>query len=242
MYGSSFFWIGLSNFLVVLLQIGEGYFLSRLLEWFQVVDITSNRAYFYCAAVSLCLILHAFIDHMAFFIGGRTGMRLRVGLIAAIYRKCLLLSVSNACSTGFIVNLVSNDVQKFEDAAPFANFIWLGPIQMVLITYFIYMEIGLSCFASVGAILILIPLQSHFAKRFGALRKYIVEYRDERIKNISDMLSGIMLVKLYAWEVPFMNRISEIRNSEMKYIRSGSILKAITEYIFFSSSGIFNLM
>jgi len=32
-----------------------------------------------------------------------------------------------------VINLISNDVQKFEDAGPYANFIWVGPVQAVIV-------------------------------------------------------------------------------------------------------------
>jgi ATP-binding cassette subfamily C (CFTR/MRP) protein 4 len=179
--------------------------------------------------------MHGLLHHCEFFTAMRTGMRVKVGLIATIYQKCLRLSISNTSSTGYIVNLVSNDVQRFEDAAPFAHFCWIVPIQLCLTMYLVYLEIGYMFVAPLIGLLLLIPLQGAFAKRFGSLRKIVVQFRDERIKSISDMLSGVLIVKLYAWEAPFLEKIKSWRNSETAIIWKANILKAINESIFFSS-------
>jgi ATP-binding cassette, subfamily C (CFTR/MRP), member 4 len=221
-----------------LVQLTQGFFLSKLLSWFQTPEADIASGYYYCIALAVGTIVHGICHHVEFFIAYRTGMRTKVGLIASIYRKSLSLSISNTSSTGFIVNLVSNDVQRFEDVAPFAHFIWIVPIQIALTMWLIYLEIGYLFVAPMIGLLLLIPLQGIFAKRFGSLRKIVVNFRDDRIKNISDMLAGILVVKLYAWELPFMEKIREYRNSEIELIWKANVLKAINESIFFSSGGL----
>jgi ATP-binding cassette subfamily C (CFTR/MRP) protein 4 len=165
-------------------------------------------------------------------------MQIRVGLIAAIYKKITNLSLANVSSTGFIVNLVSNDVQRFEDASPFLHYCWITPLQIIGYMTLIYYEIGWSMFAAVGCIGLIVPLQFCFGRFFKKYRKITVDFRDERIKCISDMIAGIQIVKLYAWEIPFIKKINEWRDAEMGYIWKGNFLKAINESIFFSS-GVF---
>jgi ATP-binding cassette subfamily C (CFTR/MRP) protein 4 len=164
-------------------------------------------------------------------------MKVRVAFIAAIYRKCLSLSTSSASSTGFIVNLVSNDVQRFEDVSPFIHFLWIGPLEVLLVTYLMYLQISWAAFPAIGSLLLFIPLQGVFAKWFGMIRKKAVCFRDERIKTLSDMFSGIVVVKLYAWEHPFIKKISELRGRELKTLKSAALLRAINDAVFFASSG-----
>ena len=111
---------------------------------------------------------------------------------------------------------------------------------MVLTMIFIYIEIGWLFIAPMIMLFFLIPVQTLFSRRFSTLRKISVKYRDERIKSISDMLTGIIVVKLYAWEEPFKNKINETRLEEIKAIWSGNIMKAINEAIFFVSGVMIN--
>jgi ATP-binding cassette subfamily C (CFTR/MRP) protein 4 len=95
-------------------------------------------------------------------------------------------------------------------------------------------------FAAIISIFLLIPVQSHFARKFKYLRTNSVFFRDERIKTLSDMISGIMVVKLYAWESPFIEKIRQLRNKELKYIWKGNMIKGTNLAIYSCSSIIIN--
>ncbi|KAL5033223.1 hypothetical protein BDV3_000232 [Batrachochytrium dendrobatidis] len=240
------FWLpfsiaGMTYLIESMIQIAQGVVLGHLLQWFQDPTSDTKQGCLFAMGLAICVFGQGVLHHVDFFYAMRTGMQVRVSLIAAIYRKCLALSISNTSSTGLIINLVSNDVQRFEDASVFAHFVWVGPIQTMVVFYVVYLEIGLAAIAAIGALLLMIPLQSQFARQFAKLRRITVELRDERIKNISDMLSGIMIVKLYAWETPFVAKINSIRDAELKQIRKASILKSLNEGIFFVSITILEL-
>ncbi|KAJ3246974.1 ATP-binding cassette sub- C member 8, partial [Borealophlyctis nickersoniae] len=228
-FGAQYAVAGLAYLFEVFFMLGESITLGYLLDWLQKPDRVQWEGYVWALGLSLCVFCHAFLHHVEFYLGMRAGMQLRVAFIATIYRKCLSLSIAHTSSTGLIVNLVSNDVQRFEDVAPFGHYIWIGPLQVALITYFMWMQIGWASFAAVVVLLLFIPLQAYFAREFGKLRKVTVKWRDERIKSISDMLAGIMVVKLYAWETPFKTQITTFRNTELKYIKKASIFRAIND-------------
>ncbi|KAJ3055696.1 Multidrug resistance-associated protein 4 [Rhizophlyctis rosea] len=171
----------------------------------------------------------------------RIGVHLRTAFIVTIYRKCLSLSLSHTSSTGYILNLISNDVQRFEDAAPFAHYIWVGPVHLFLVMYFVYNNLGAAGFASIGVLMAFIPMQAWFASIFRGLRILTSRWRDERIKSGSDMLAGVMVVKLYAWEQPFIKKIGGLRDVELKYIRKASVLRATNEALYFASNALVNI-
>ncbi|KAJ3325674.1 Multidrug resistance-associated protein 4 [Boothiomyces sp. JEL0866] len=234
------------NGIFYLVEIGfltvQGYLISLILAWFQRENADPTDVYIYAVLMGSGMILNAFNHHIGFFQTARTGMQMRVTLIAVIYRKCMNLSISNTSSTGLIVNLVSNDVQRFEDLGPFLHYIWVAPVQLLATMYLIYTQIGWSSVACGLSILLLLPIQSGFAKLFKSLRRITVKFRDERIKTISNMLAGIMVVKLYAWEIPFIKKINEYRDSEMANIWRAAILKGINQALSFASPGLINMI
>ena len=105
----------------------------------------------------------------------------------------------------------------------------------------IYYQIGWSMFAAIGVIFLLVPLQATFGILFKRFRKFTAMLSDERIKSLSDMILGILVVKLYAWEVPFIRKIISIRDNELKYIWKANIQKAVNETLFSSSTLLINL-
>ena len=63
-------------------------------------------------------------------------------------------------TTGQLVNLVSNDVQRFDLVTIFLHFLWSGPLQVVVCLLLLIKEVGApAAFAGMGVILVLIPVQ-----------------------------------------------------------------------------------
>lgn len=137
---------------------------------------------------------------------------------------------------------MSNDVQKFEDLAPFLAYLITAPVEVILVTYLIYREISWAAFLAITTLFLFIPLQGVFAKMFGKIRRSASKIRDERIKTLSDMFSGFLVIKLYGWEKPFIQKIQKLRSSELDYVRKANYLKASNDAIFFSSSVIISLV
>ena len=58
------------------------------------------------------------------------------------------------------MNLVSNDVRRFDEAMPFWVFLWAGPLELAMVALMISLELGAAAaFAGIAALLALIPLQ-----------------------------------------------------------------------------------
>ena len=63
-----------------------------------------------------------------FYVGMRMGFLMRQQAVAAVHGKVLRLNSAAIAhvSSGHVVNLVSNDVRRFDDAMPFWVFLWAG--------------------------------------------------------------------------------------------------------------------
>lgn len=222
-------------------KLGTAVLLGELLSWLTVGDNLS-KGLLLAFGMLACKFMSMMIHHAEFFIATRMGMQLRVGFIGVVYKKCLLLSGSDSSITGVVVNIVSNDVQKFEDLAPFLGYLIIAPLEVILTTYLIYREISWAAFPAITTLFLFIPLQGVFAKMFGKIRESASKLRDERIKTLSDMFSGFLVIKLYGWEKPFIKKIQELRSLELKFIRKANHLRASNDAIFFSSSVIICLV
>ena len=47
---------------------------------------------------------------------------------------------------------------------------------------------------------------------------------------MNEILAGIKVLKLYAWEIPFMRKILDIREKEIKTIRMNGVLQSIQNF------------
>ncbi|KAF7269081.1 hypothetical protein GWI33_017838 [Rhynchophorus ferrugineus] len=90
------------------------------------------------------------------------GMRVRVACCSLIYRKVLRLRLTSlgGKTVGNAINLMSNDVMRFDMAPLFLHYLWIAPLQGVLICYFIYLEMGIASFYGMLAVIVIMPLQS----------------------------------------------------------------------------------
>lgn len=58
-----------------------------------------------------------------------------------------------------------------------------------------------------------------------------MKFKDSRIKLMSEILNGIKVLKLYAWEPSFLEQVEGIRQSELQLLRKGAYLQAISTFI-----------
>ncbi|KAI4581545.1 hypothetical protein MJG53_009988 [Ovis ammon polii x Ovis aries] len=154
-------------------------YFEDLLTYFQKFDPSDSgalfKAYGYTAVMNVCLVIWAILVHFFFYYVQRIGMRLRVAMCHMIYCKSLRLNNSaiRKTTTGQIVNLLSNDVNRFDKVVTFLHILWIGPLMAITVIILIWMEIGISSFAGMALLIIFMLLQSFFGKLFLSLRKEI---------------------------------------------------------------------
>ncbi|XP_074115828.1 ATP-binding cassette sub-family C member 4-like [Cotesia typhae] len=178
-----------------------------------------------CVTLSMLLIMH----HTSFF-GQVLGMRIRVACSSLIYRKSLKLSrlALNDTPVGQVVNLLSNDVSRFDSLPVYVNYLWITPIQIIVIGYIIWRSIGIYTLVGYGMLfLITIPMQSYVGIVTGKLRKVTAMLTDRRVQFISELISGIQVIKMYAWEKPFEMIVTKSRLEEIKKVHYSNKIKAL---------------
>lgn len=143
------------------------------------------------------------------------GMRIKSALTAVVYDKSLVLSndTKQASNTGDIVNLMSVDVQRLQDLVQNLQIIWSGPFQIIICLYSLHGLLGNSMWAGVFIMVIMIPLNALIARYQKKLQKTQMKSKDERSRLISEILNNIKSLKFYGWEVPYLDRLNDVRNN-----------------------------
>ncbi|XP_067842586.1 multidrug resistance-associated protein 4 isoform X2 [Heptranchias perlo] len=236
--------LGAFTFLEEIIRVVQPIMLGKIINYFENYSPDDTEAYKvafgYAAGISLCTLFLALLHHLYFFHVQRSGMKLRIAMCHMIYRKALRLNnVALAkTTTGQIVNLLSNDVNKFDQATIFLHFLWVGPLQAIAVVALLWQEIGPSCLAGMAVLLILMPIQTVFGKWFSVLRGKTAILTDNRIRTMNEVISGMRIIKMYAWEKPFSNLITQIRKKEIAKILKSSYLRALNMASFFIASKI----
>ncbi|XP_043959117.1 ATP-binding cassette sub-family C member 3 isoform X6 [Gambusia affinis] len=175
-------------------------------------------------------ILQTLILHRHFQYCFVTGMNVRTALIGAIYRKSLVITnaAKRSSTVGEIVNLMSVDAQRFMDLTTFLNMLWSAPLQIMLALYFLWQNLGPSVLAGVAVMVMLIPFNAVIAMKTRAYQVEQMQHKDARIKLMNEILNGIKVLKLYAWENSFKEKILAIRQKELIVLRKTAYLGALS--------------
>ncbi|KAJ2081996.1 hypothetical protein H4R24_001912 [Coemansia sp. RSA 988] len=145
---------------------------------------------------------------------------------------------------GSIVTHMSVDAQRVSSfIAHYTSLMLVIPIRIFLVLYMLYKTLGWSAFAGVLVLIISFPVTAHISKKVSSTDKKQMGYRDERIKLMDEVLSGIKIIKLYAWESSFIKRVDKIRNSlELAALRKTGVFGAILQFVNMLSPYIVSVM
>uniref|UniRef100_A0A8C4IMQ3 ATP binding cassette subfamily C member 4 (PEL blood group) n=1 Tax=Dicentrarchus labrax TaxID=13489 RepID=A0A8C4IMQ3_DICLA len=243
-YWRSYSLIGIYIFIEEVIKVIQPVLLGKIIEYFESYDPTNTaavyEAYSYAAGISLSTIGLAVLHHLYFYHVQREGMKIRVAMCHMIYRKALCLN-SRALAkttTGQIVNLLSNDVNKFDEVTLYLHFLWIGPLQAATVILLLMYAIGPSCLAGMAVFFILMPIQTMFGRFFSTLRAETAALTDDRIRTMNEVISGIRVIKMYGWEKPFAALVDEVRRMEISKIMKSSYLRGLNMASFFVASKI----
>ncbi|XP_065487768.1 multidrug resistance-associated protein 1-like isoform X2 [Caloenas nicobarica] len=155
-----------------------------------------------------------------------TAIKIKTAVVGLIYKKALTLANSSRrnYTTGEIVNLMSADAQQLMELTVNINLLWSAPFQIVMAVIFLWKELGVSVLAGVVVLLLVIPINALIAAKVKKLKKSQMRYSDQRVKLLSEMLHGIKILKLYAWEPAYQRKVMSIRECEVDVLKSSGYL------------------
>ncbi|GJQ86453.1 hypothetical protein Trydic_g10360 [Trypoxylus dichotomus] len=213
----------------IILKIGQTLALGKLIRYYtpHQTEISESEAYLFSGIITLCSLLIVLLGHNYVMELQHTGMKMRVACCSLIYRKSLKLSevALGQTTIGQMINLLSNDVNRFDHAAMNIHNLWVTPIQAFLIMYLIYSQVGWTGIVGVCFILLFIPLQIYLAKQASALRLKVALKTDERVRLMNEVISGIQVIKMYAWEKSFAKLIAIARKQEIRHVKATFYIK-----------------
>lgn len=182
----------------------------------------------FAISISQTVCLHQYFQR-AF----ETGMRIKSGLTAMIYGKSMKLSSEGRASksTGDIVNYMAVDTQRLQDLTQLGQMLWSAPFQIILCMASLYQLVGWSMLAGVGAMLLMIPINGVIARIMKTLQKTQMKNKDARTRLMTEILTNMKSIKLFAWSQAFMTKLNYIRNDqELKTLRKIGAAQALANF------------
>lgn len=137
-------------------------------------------------------------------------------------------------NSGTIINLMAVDSFKVSDISAYLHFLWINaPVLLIICIILLYRILGYSSLASIGLMVLVMPLNLFIARGFARKQKKIMAATDARIHTTNEVLQSIRIIKYFAWERRFAQIVDEKRRVELRALRSKYILWAFAATVWF---------
>lgn len=129
---------------------------------------------------------------------------------------------------GRIVNIMSTDTYRIDQASGMFHMIWTSPIGIIVTLVLLLVNITYSALAGFALLMIGLPVLTKAIKTLFVRRRAINKITDQRVSLTQEILQAVRFVKYFGWESSFMERLGTIRKREVRAIQ---ILLAIRNAI-----------
>ncbi|XP_021829664.1 ABC transporter C family member 8-like isoform X2 [Prunus avium] len=188
-----------------------------------------------------CLILTKLVECLSqrhwFFDSRRSGMKMRSGLIAAIYQKQLKLSSlgRRRHSAGEIVNYIAVDAYRMGEFPWWFHSTWSYALQLFLSVGVLFGVVGLGALPGLIPLIICGLLNVPFAKAIQKFQSQFMIAQDERLRATSEILNSMKIIKLQSWEEKFKSLVGSLRDRELKWLAESQFKKVYCNLLYWMS-------
>ncbi|PKC06558.1 hypothetical protein RhiirA5_482489 [Rhizophagus irregularis] len=136
---------------------------------------------------------------------------------------------------GKITNLMTVDTNRICVAMNVWNDIIECPMELIVGFYLLYQLLGLACFIGLLVLCVTFPINHQTAKIYTKTQDKLMKTRDHRINLMHETLQGIRMIKFFAWDKKYEDRVLEARAKELIQLRNNFICRAIFDLLWMSS-------
>lgn len=122
-------------------------------------------------------------------------------------------------NNGKIVNLMSVDTYRVDQASGLFHIIWTSPFQVAIVLVVLCVNLGYSALAGYALLAVCVPLLTKAIKSLFRRRKVINKVTDQRVTLTQEILGAVRFVKFFGWESSFLARLRELRKKEIRAIQ-----------------------
>ena len=118
-------------------------------------------------------------------------------------------------TAGRIINLVSSDAVRFDKVVRMLETFCRSLVVFFVVLGMAWFLLGLQVMSGFLFLALLITYHCITALISTGLRSKVAETTDKRLSLMRAIAFGIRTVKMYAWELPFMETIQKIRRYDV---------------------------
>ncbi|PWA81661.1 ATP-binding cassette subfamily C member 8 [Artemisia annua] len=227
--------------LIKVLSLASGPLILRaFIKVCQGKQTFEHEGYFLTLGLFLAKCLESVSERQLNFRNRVIGLQVKSMLCAAIYQKQLRLS-NNAklsYSPGEIMNYATVDATRIGEFPFWFHQIWTIGLQIVLGIFIIYFSIGVATFAALFVVILTVLGNIPLGKLQHKLLTKLMGAQDRRLKAITEAITNMKVLKLYAWETHFRKAVEKFRSEELKWLSAIISQRGVYLMLFWSSPAI----
>ncbi|KFK38644.1 hypothetical protein AALP_AA3G141700 [Arabis alpina] len=172
-----------------------------------------------------------------FFRLQKVGIRMRSSLVAMIYEKGLTLSSNSkqGSTSGEIINFMTVDAERIGNFSWYMHDPWMVLVQVGLALWILYRNLGLATIAALISTVIVMFMNIPFGKMQERFQEKLMEAKDKRMKSTSEIIRNMRILKLQGWEMKFLSKIFDLRNSEEGWLKKYVYNSAVISFVFWGA-------
>ncbi|RPD67396.1 P-loop containing nucleoside triphosphate hydrolase protein [Lentinus tigrinus ALCF2SS1-6] len=128
--------------------------------------------------------------------------------------------------SGKLFTLATSDVANLLEGREFLQILF-APFWILACIYFLYALLGWSAFVGLGVMICLWPVPGYFLAWMQKIQRERMKMTDARVQEISETVTVIRMIKMFAWEERTANKIDVKRQNELKRIVSFKIAQVL---------------
>ncbi|KAI8581235.1 hypothetical protein K450DRAFT_233756 [Umbelopsis ramanniana AG] len=225
----------------VLSHYSNPYFLDKFLQY---IEDPAGRplqiAYLYCLGMFAGSVVNTLFSSQTLLWGRRCNVRMTNMLNAEIYAKSLRRKDATGfakaaekddgsdnaedtvseTTTGKITNLMSVDAERLAEMSSYIHIFYSSPFEILFGVIFLYRIMGTAALFGLTVMIVSIPLHHYMGKKYHRIQERLMTARDRRTELLNELLHGIRMVKAFAWERKWEEKILRARNIELdRFVR-----------------------
>ncbi|KAJ3120051.1 Canalicular multispecific organic anion transporter 1, partial [Physocladia obscura] len=238
-FGQAYLWLGVWKLFWALFKWLACYFLLKWLVIFcqdrrSGVDPPLWKGHVLALGLLLSSIAASVCYHQLSLQSTKIGIRCRASLMVLIYRKSLKLSYVKG-GVGDIVNLIANECNRVAEATVNWHSLWSSVAESISEV----LHVGLNGLPALILILcIILPLQYLIAAKTSKISLLSTAHVTKRVHLVSEVLTAIKLLKFYAWESYYVEKIMSARAVEISELWVSLGLRILSYIIVFMAPAV----
>ncbi|PAV81016.1 hypothetical protein WR25_06937 [Diploscapter pachys] len=127
-----------------------------------------------------------------------------------------------------LINFVSDTEAPFWKGLAF-TILMFSCSEIVFALVYLFITLGYSAIPGIVIMIIFVPLNILGSVIVRKWQMEQMKLKDERTKMVNEVLNGIKVIKLYAWEIPMEEHIDNIRQKELALIRKSAMVRNVID-------------